>query len=118
MVELRSLNGPSDMIGIPRTAYVTAKTPPVNLTEIPESVVWPESYSAFIEKVGSLMASASAAWQLARILSFQQPAYRLAQLITEKGVMPRDDFYIENYAYDSRVTPEDELIAEILVPVS
>ncbi len=41
---------------------------------------------------------------------------RVFEMVKEQGVPVRDDFYIENYVNDPRVTPEPELISEILVP--
>lgn len=149
----------------------------MNLTETPESVIWPESHYVFVEKVGSFMTNAPASWQEAHALTaelmkhntisgymslykvgpliyragfvidrpplnlprgltyevFPGGAYakfvltgpysqlpeasgRVAQIVAEKGIMLRDDFYIENYANDPRSTPEEQLITEILVP--
>ncbi len=39
------------------------------------------------------------------------------KMIRETRVQLRDDFNIENYVNDPRVTPEDQLITEILFPV-
>lgn len=45
------------------------------------------------------------------------PATGLAvQRVREQNLALRDDFNIENYVTDPRVTPEDELITEILFP--
>jgi DNA gyrase inhibitor GyrI len=38
------------------------------------------------------------------------------QIAAEKKIPTRDDFAIENYINDPRITPEAELITEILVP--
>jgi len=38
--------------------------------------------------------------------------------VSEKKIAVRDDFAIENYMNDPRVTPEDELITHILIPVT
>jgi DNA gyrase inhibitor GyrI len=38
--------------------------------------------------------------------------------VSEKGISVRDDFAIENYTNDPRVTPEDRLITEIMVPTA
>ncbi|HTB95900.1 MAG TPA: GyrI-like domain-containing protein [Terracidiphilus sp.] len=38
--------------------------------------------------------------------------------VEEKGIALRDDFAIENYVNDPRVTPEDQLITEILIPTA
>jgi TetR/AcrR family transcriptional regulator, transcriptional repressor for nem operon len=47
------------------------------------------------------------------------PATGLAvQRVREQGLALRDDFNIENYVTDPRVTPEDELITEILFPAA
>lgn len=53
----------------------------MNLTEVPEAVIWPETHYVFVEKTG-----------------------------------PCDDFAIENYVNDPRVTPADRLVTEILIP--
>jgi effector-binding domain-containing protein len=37
--------------------------------------------------------------------------------VTEKKLVVRDDFAIENYLNDPRVTPEDQLITHIMIPV-
>ena len=37
--------------------------------------------------------------------------------IGEKKTAVRDDFAIENYMNDPRVTPEDQLITHIMIPV-
>lgn len=34
----------------------------MNLTEVPEIILWPETYYVFVEKVGSFMTNAPAAW--------------------------------------------------------
>jgi TetR/AcrR family transcriptional regulator, transcriptional repressor for nem operon len=47
------------------------------------------------------------------------PATGLAvQRVREQNLALRDDFNIENYVTDPRVTPEDELITEILFPAA
>ncbi len=38
--------------------------------------------------------------------------------VAEKKLPVRDDYAIENYMNDPRVTPEDQLITEILVPTA
>jgi DNA gyrase inhibitor GyrI len=38
--------------------------------------------------------------------------------VAAKKMALRDDFAIENYVNDPRVTPEDRLITEILVPTA
>jgi predicted transcriptional regulator YdeE len=45
-----------------------------------------------------------------------QASGRVWDLVRELGISTRDDFAIENYANDPRVTPEDQLITQILVP--
>jgi effector-binding domain-containing protein len=45
-----------------------------------------------------------------------QATTRVLQLVQEKQIAVRDDYYIENYVNDPRVTPEPELITEILIP--
>jgi effector-binding domain-containing protein len=41
---------------------------------------------------------------------------RVFQIVTERKIQLRDDFCIENYVNDPRVTPEPELITQILIP--
>ncbi len=41
---------------------------------------------------------------------------RAWSMAAEKKIQVRDDFAIENYANDPKMTPVDELITEILVP--
>jgi predicted transcriptional regulator YdeE len=43
---------------------------------------------------------------------------RVWQLAGEKQIPVREDFAIENYLNDPRITPEAELITEILVPTA
>ena len=45
------------------------------------------------------------------------PAWgRVFQIVAEKGIEMRDDFCIEHYVTDPRVTPEDQLVTHILIP--
>lgn len=47
------------------------------------------------------------------------PASGMAQkLVAEKRIPLRDDWNIEHYVNDPRVTPEDQLITEILFPLA
>jgi effector-binding domain-containing protein len=41
---------------------------------------------------------------------------RVFEIVSEKKIQVRDDYYIENYVNDPRTTPEDELVTAILVP--
>jgi effector-binding domain-containing protein len=41
---------------------------------------------------------------------------RVFEIVAQKKIQMRDDFCIENYVNDPRVTPEDQLITQILVP--
>ena len=41
---------------------------------------------------------------------------RVFQIVEQTKLPLRDDFYIENYVSDPRITPEDQLITEILIP--
>jgi effector-binding domain-containing protein len=41
---------------------------------------------------------------------------RVMEIISETRLPLRDDYFIENYVTDPRITPEAELITEILVP--
>jgi effector-binding domain-containing protein len=49
-------------------------------------------------------------------LQLPQASGRVFEIVAEKKIQLRDDYCIENYANDPRVTPEDKLITEILVP--
>ena len=42
---------------------------------------------------------------------------KVFEIVKAKNIALREDFYIENYVTDPRVTPEDQLVTEILVPV-
>src|SRR3984893_11106004 len=39
------------------------------------------------------------------------------EIVAEKKIQLRSDYCIENYANDPRITPEDKLVTEILLPV-
>jgi hypothetical protein len=39
-------------------------------------------------------------------------------IVKEKNLQLRDDFAVERYMNDPRVTPEDQLVTEILIPVA
>jgi DNA gyrase inhibitor GyrI len=41
---------------------------------------------------------------------------RVFEIVAERKIQMRDDFCIENYANDPRVTPEEQLVTEILIP--
>ena len=41
---------------------------------------------------------------------------RVFQIVEQTKLPLRDDFYIENYVNDPRITPEDQLITELLIP--
>jgi hypothetical protein len=41
---------------------------------------------------------------------------RVFEIAVEKKIAQREDFNIENYTNDPRVTPEEQLITEILIP--
>jgi predicted transcriptional regulator YdeE len=43
---------------------------------------------------------------------------RVWEIVSKSDIMVRPDFAIENYVTDPRVTPEDKLITEILVPTA
>jgi len=45
-----------------------------------------------------------------------QASGRVFEIAAEKKIEQRDDYNIENYLNDPRVTPEDQLITEILIP--
>lgn len=149
----------------------------MNLTETPEIVTWPSIHYVFVEKVGSFMTNAGAAWnsahsfvpeltkknKLVRYMSLYKmgpqiyragfgleaapvdlpnglayelfPGGKYARFLLTgpytdlpqasgsvwqiaKTFNVRDDFAIENYLNDPRVTPEAELMTEILVPIA
>jgi effector-binding domain-containing protein len=41
---------------------------------------------------------------------------RVFELVAERKIPLRDDYYLENYTNDPRTTPEEELVTEILIP--
>ena len=43
---------------------------------------------------------------------------RVFELVEEKGIEMRDDFCIEHYVTDPRVTPEDQTVTHILIPTA
>ncbi|MGD0908237.1 MAG: GyrI-like domain-containing protein [Candidatus Acidiferrales bacterium] len=43
---------------------------------------------------------------------------RVLEIVSEKHIQLRDDYCIENYFNDPRITPEPELITEILIPTA
>jgi DNA gyrase inhibitor GyrI len=43
---------------------------------------------------------------------------RAWNVVAEKEIPVRDDFAIENYVNDPRVTPEEQLVTQILVPTA
>jgi predicted transcriptional regulator YdeE len=43
---------------------------------------------------------------------------RVFQIVSESKISVRDDFNIENYVNDPRITPEDQLITEIMFPLA
>jgi DNA gyrase inhibitor GyrI len=43
---------------------------------------------------------------------------RVKKIVAEQRIPLRDDFNIENYVNDPRVTPEDQLVTEILFPTA
>ena len=149
----------------------------MNLNEHPEIVNWPETHYVFIEKIGSFMESAPAAWQKAHTLAqglsannritkymslykmgpkiyragfavessprelpeglayekfpggkyvrfvltgpypdLPEASGRAWATVAEKKIQLRDDFAIENYLNDPRVTPAEQLVTEILIP--
>ena len=45
-----------------------------------------------------------------------QASGRAWQIVGEKKLEVRDDFAIENYVNDPRVTPEDKLVTHIMIP--
>jgi hypothetical protein len=149
----------------------------MNLTELPESVTWPETHYVFVERIGPFPTNAPQAWQslhqfipaiaehnqitgyvslykmgpkiyragvslaaapakLPQDLSYTKfaggkfsrfvltgpyanlgPATgRVMEIISQRKLPLRDDYFLENYVNDPRTTPEDQLITEILVP--
>jgi DNA gyrase inhibitor GyrI len=47
-----------------------------------------------------------------------QASRKVFEIVSEKKIQQRDDFCIENYMNDPRVTPDDQLKTEILVPMA
>jgi GyrI-like small molecule binding domain len=151
----------------------------MNLTEVPETVNWPETHYVFLEKVGPFMNTAPQAWteihklvpaiagrnhitgymslykvgpkvyragvsiaappvdlpagvqyekfgggKYSRFVlsgsyaQLGQASGRVFELAAEQRLPLRDDFNIENYVNDPRITPEDQLITEILLPTA
>lgn len=45
-----------------------------------------------------------------------QASGRVLELVEQQGIETREDWYIENYVTDPRVTPAEKLVTEILVP--
>ena len=149
----------------------------MNLTEIPEIIVWPETHYVCVEKIGPIPFHAPKAWEeaharadaLARhnkitgymsLYKMQPQIYmagfaledpptqlppglkyekfkggkysrfvltgpysqlpgattRVFEIVLERAIQQRDGYCIEYYVNDSRVTPEDKLITEILIP--
>ncbi|SRR6266702_6529058 len=43
---------------------------------------------------------------------------RVFEIVAEKNIQTRDDFNIENYVNDPRITPEEQLVTEILIPTA
>jgi effector-binding domain-containing protein len=43
---------------------------------------------------------------------------RVFQIVAETKILLRDDFGIENYISDPRITPEEQLVTQILVPTT
>ena len=43
---------------------------------------------------------------------------RVFEIVAEKSIKQRDDYCIEYYVNDPRITPEDKLITEILIPTA
>ena len=43
---------------------------------------------------------------------------RVFELVSQKGIQLRDDFCIEHYVTDPRVTPQEESVTEILAPTA
>lgn len=43
---------------------------------------------------------------------------RVFEIVAERGISQRDDYCIEYYVNDPRITPEDKLITEILIPTA
>ncbi len=41
---------------------------------------------------------------------------RVFEIVAEKKIQMRDDYCIENYTKDPRITPADQLVTEILIP--
>lgn len=151
----------------------------MNLTEQPETMIWPATHYVFIERIGSFQQNAPAAWQdlhaqanalrahneitgamalykadtmvyragfmlasapkhLPAALSYTQfpggsyrrfvltgpygdlpeASARVWQIVAQERAKLRNDFAIEHYVNDPSVTPAEDLITEILIPVA
>jgi predicted transcriptional regulator YdeE len=158
---------------------MTTANQPMQLTEVPDTVNWPETHYVFVEKIGPFQQNAPQAWQEAHQLfpavaehntitghlslykvgpqiyragvsvaappvnlpagmtyekfaggkygrfvltgsysNLAEACGRVHDIVAEKHIPLRDDWNIENYVNDPRVTPEDQLITEILFPVA
>ena len=51
-----------------------------------------------------------------RFADLPEASRRVFEIVAEKKIQLRDDFCIENYVTDPRVTPEDQNVIEIAVP--
>jgi effector-binding domain-containing protein len=47
-----------------------------------------------------------------------QASGRVCEIVSERKIQVRDDYWIENYTNDPRTTPEDQLVTEILIPTA
>lgn len=149
----------------------------MNLTEVPELMIWPETDYVFVDKVGPFQFNAPQAWgqahellpplmahnQVTGYLSLYKvlpqiyragfalegppqklpeglkyerfnggrysrfvltgpydllpkASARVFEIVAERGIAQRDDFCIEYYVTDPRVTPPENLMTEILIP--
>ena len=154
-----------------------AEKHPLQLTEEPEIVTWPELHYVFVEKIGPFQTSAPEAWQqlhkvtdaiaehnkitgytslykvgpkiyragvsvaeepknlpegvrstrfkggkysqfvlTGRFADLPEASRRVFEIVAEKKIPLRDDFWIEHYVTDPRETPEDQNVIEIAVP--
>src|SRR5437763_631999 len=85
----------------------TGKAPALQLRQKPEIVTWPETRYVYVEIIVPFQETSPQAWnELQTMIPF----------MSEQKIQMRDDFCIENYVNDPKVTPEAELVTQILIP--
>jgi hypothetical protein len=112
---------------------------PLNLSLKPETVVRPSAHFLYLQRTGPFSETAPPAWSelfrllarrvsheqftellgLSRIDGSKQGAFeqRFRALAASKTSV-REEYCIEKYLNDPKVTPEDRLQTQILIPIS